>query len=36
MTVFAFVAGAAFALAIRSFMRGMVDRDARIKILRCA
>ena len=36
MTVFAFVAGAAFALAIRTFMRCMVDRDARIKILRCA
>ena len=36
MTVFAFVAGAAFALAIRTFIRCMVDRDARTKILRWA
>ena len=36
MTVFAFIAGAAFALIVRTLVRAMADRDARTQILRWA
>ena len=36
MTVFAFIAGAAFALIVRTLFRAMADRDARTEILRWA
>ena len=36
MTLFAFIAGAAFALIVRTLFRAMADRDARTEILRWA
>ena len=36
MTVFAFIAGAAFALIVRTLARAMADRVARTQILRWA
>ena len=36
MTLFAFIAGAAFALTVRTLVRAMADRDARAEIMRWA
>ena len=36
MTLFAFIAGAAFALIVRTLVRAMANRDARTEILRWA
>jgi len=36
MTVFTFIAGAAFALIVRTLVRAMADRAARTQILRWA